>query len=417
MTDVAIIGCGTAGGAAALFLARAGHRVVVFERVPDPGPVGAGIVLQPTGQAVLARLGLEASVIARGARIDGLTCETDRGHKIVDLDYSMVGRELFGLGTHRGSLFATLFEAAKREVEVRCGIGIDSLRRGLRGVTLIDDRGAAHGPFDLVVVADGARSRLREDVPEIAHTARRYPWGALWFLADDPERIFRERLLQIVQGNAHMLGFLPTGLAADDAVPVTSIYWSIRADRVDAFRRRGVEYFKESVRTMLGSDRAEPLLAQIFESDQLLYASYNDVQMYPWAHDRVIFVGDAAHAMSPQLGQGCNLALLDALTLAECMHAFPADVLRALAAYSHRRRAHLAVYTQATRWLTPFFQGDVALLGELRDLFMPLAGRLPFVRAMMTRSMAGVLGGWFGGVMALPARESLVPGLPAAARG
>jgi len=52
---IGVIRCGTAGAAAALFLARAGHDVRVFERVAEPGPVGAGIV-QPSGQAVLARL-------------------------------------------------------------------------------------------------------------------------------------------------------------------------------------------------------------------------------------------------------------------------------------------------------------------------------------------------------------------------
>jgi 2-polyprenyl-6-methoxyphenol hydroxylase-like FAD-dependent oxidoreductase len=55
---IGVIGCGTAGAAAALFLARAGHDVRVFERVADPKPVGAGIIVQPSGQAVLARLGL-----------------------------------------------------------------------------------------------------------------------------------------------------------------------------------------------------------------------------------------------------------------------------------------------------------------------------------------------------------------------
>ena len=70
--DIGIVGCGTAGAAASLFLARAGHRVTVYERVADPGPVGAGITLQPTGQMVLARLGLLAPILERAARIDRL---------------------------------------------------------------------------------------------------------------------------------------------------------------------------------------------------------------------------------------------------------------------------------------------------------------------------------------------------------
>ena len=63
--DIAVIGCGTAGGAAALFLARAGYRVSVFEAVKDSGPVGAGIMVQPIGMRVLARLGLLERILER----------------------------------------------------------------------------------------------------------------------------------------------------------------------------------------------------------------------------------------------------------------------------------------------------------------------------------------------------------------
>ncbi|HZV38806.1 MAG TPA: NAD(P)-binding protein, partial [Pseudoxanthomonas sp.] len=56
--DIAIVGYGTGGQAAALLLQRDGHRVRVFERVPDPGPVGAGFLLQPTGLQALWRMGL-----------------------------------------------------------------------------------------------------------------------------------------------------------------------------------------------------------------------------------------------------------------------------------------------------------------------------------------------------------------------
>jgi 2-polyprenyl-6-methoxyphenol hydroxylase-like FAD-dependent oxidoreductase len=60
--DIAIVGCGPSGMAAALFLSRAGHRITVFERFDAPRPVGAGLLLQPTGLAVLGRLGLLAKV-------------------------------------------------------------------------------------------------------------------------------------------------------------------------------------------------------------------------------------------------------------------------------------------------------------------------------------------------------------------
>jgi len=58
---IAVVGAGTAGAAVGALLVRAGHTVTVFERVADPQPVGAGITLQPTGQATLVRLGLPTS--------------------------------------------------------------------------------------------------------------------------------------------------------------------------------------------------------------------------------------------------------------------------------------------------------------------------------------------------------------------
>src|SRR6188508_2466890 len=122
--DVGIIGCGTAGPAAALLLARAGHRVTVYERVAEPGPVGAGILLQPTGQAVLARLGLLERVRARAAPVDRLLCQRTGGRAVVDLRYAEIGAAV-GLGIHRGVLFQALFDALSAEEGVRLELGFD----------------------------------------------------------------------------------------------------------------------------------------------------------------------------------------------------------------------------------------------------------------------------------------------------
>src|SRR6185436_18260668 len=116
---------------------------------------------------------------------------------------------------------------------------------------------------------------------------------------------------------------------------------------------------------------------------------YKDVAMKRWHEDDVVFLGDAAHATSPQLGQGANLALWDALVLADCLAAAPA-VRDGLIAYTAARRRHLGYYQFATRRLTPFFQGDSRFLGWIRDVFFPTSRWLGFLRRKMVRTMAGL---------------------------
>jgi 2-polyprenyl-6-methoxyphenol hydroxylase-like FAD-dependent oxidoreductase len=110
----------------------------------------------------------------------------------------------------------------------------------------------------------------------------------------------------------------------------------------------------------------------------------------------VVYLGDAAHATSPQLGQGCNLALWDAMVLADVLASEERDLAAALDRYSRARADHLAFYQLATRLLTPFFQGDEPLLGALRDVAMPLMTRVPIANRIMTLSMLGVIDGFAG---------------------
>ena len=393
--DVGVVGAGFAGSAAALFLHRAGHRVTVYEAVEDPAPVGAGILIQPTGMAVIARLGLLHPVRAHGAVVDRLRCVTRGGRTLFDLPYGELRGGLHGLGLHRGVLFQVLFDQARAEgVPIRLGVHVAEIEEG----HVVDAAGERHGPHDLVVVADGARSQIRAaDFPTVLDAP--YPWGALWCVAEDPERVFARELFQVVDGTETMLGFLPTGFAPDGTTPLTSFFWSLRGDAEPRWRRamqlHGLHRFKDVVRAL--EPRSAPLLDQLADHGALLFAAYRDVRMRRWHHQaegtRVVFIGDAAHAMSPQLGQGSNLALYDAMGLADGL-AGASSLAEGLQAYQRARESHLRFYGRINRWLTPFFQSRGRALGGLRDALFPVVTRLPWLRRQMVQVMAGVRRGF-----------------------
>jgi 2-polyprenyl-6-methoxyphenol hydroxylase-like FAD-dependent oxidoreductase len=394
--DVGVIGCGTAGPAAALFLTRAGHRVTLYERVEAPRPVGAGIILQPTGQAVLARLGLADEVIARGARLDKLRVVRHEAGPLLELAYADVDPTLFGVGLHRGVLFQALFRAAQREgIPLELGASCDRLERSRDKYVIVDEHGVRRGAHDLIVLADGARSRLRDELG-LLRRAEPYPWGALWFVAKDPEGVFTSELYQVVRGTRGMLGLLPTGLGPeegrdDDHIAEVSLYWSLAAREVETWRANGFEAWKDEIRAMV--PEAGFVLDAIRDPDDVLFSAYHDVVMGPWHTRGIVALGDAAHAMSPQLGQGANLALWDAMVLADSLEAERGDVVRALDRYSRTRRDHLGYYQLVTRALTPFFQSDHDFLGTLRDLFMPVMNRVGFFNRAMVLGMCGTADG------------------------
>lgn len=407
---VGIVGAGTAGTAAGLLLARAGHQVTIYEKVPDPGPVGAGIVLQPTGQAVLGRLGLLAGVLERGARIDRLRCITGTGAEVFDLDYRPLGPERFGLGLHRGVLFQTLLGAARAQdgLTVRCGVDIHEAHDDLDAVTLQAATGEDLGPHDLVVIADGARSQLRNR-GRVPYTERPYAWGALWSVAEDRDQVYAEELLQIVRDTRSMLGLLPTGRGPEpDSPPQVSLFFSLRADRLADFRAGDLWAWKQ--RVLRDDPRAGFVLDQVHDAEQLVFAQYRHVAMPRWHGQRIVLLGDAAHAMSPQLGQGCNLALVDAVVLADVIATAPSPRV-AVAEYTRTRRAHLRYYQLATRGLTPLFQSDHDWLGVLRDRLMPIAARIPWIRRQMCLSMAGHMRGVLRTPLSLPGLSG-EPALP-----
>ncbi|MEA2847359.1 MAG: FAD-dependent urate hydroxylase [Rhodospirillaceae bacterium] len=379
---VGVVGCGVAGQAASILLADAGHAVTVFERFAEPRPIGAGLLLQPTGLAVLRELGLADEAMAQGARVVGLEGRTQRGRSVLGLRYADLHPKAFGLGIRRSALFDLLHARLSRSpAKLVTGAEIVDVAQG----SVVDKQGVRHGPFDLVVIADGAHSALRARLMPAAR-APLYPWGCVWTTVPDLAGLGAAGLLrQRVHGTTVMMGLLPVGQGQ------MTMFWSLPVESLAPGQSIDLRTWRRTAGALW--PEAAAMVDYAAAADDFTRATYRHVALPRWNDGPVLFIGDAAHGTSPQLGQGANLGLLDAHALF-CALSESDDLAAALAVFARRRSSTVRFYRQASHLLTPFFQSRLAPLGWLRDAFMGVGCHLPGMRPLMGSTLAGTRRGW-----------------------
>ena len=381
--DIAIAGAGIGGLASATFLARVGHRVTVFDQFDSPEPIGAGLMLQETGLAVLAELGLRTRMEALGAPIDRLYGLTQpSGRTVLDVRYKALNSELKGLGVLRSAIFDLLLEAA---IEAGAELVPNTEIASHDDRYLVTESGGRLGPFDLVIDALGVRSPLSSD-PKTS-----LPFGALWATLPWPKggpfdaTALEQRYLAARQ----MTGVMASGSAGEGQPETATYFWSLRVDDEAAWRSRPLEEWKTEAQRLWPETKI--LLDQITSHDQLAFARYRHRTHPRPVEGRLVHIGDAWHAASPQLGQGANMALLDAFALAIAME-MHADIDAALAAYVKLRRLHVRIYQLMTWMFTPVYQSDARFLPVLRDWLAAPLSRVPPAPMLLAAMVSGAVG-------------------------
>lgn len=383
---IGVVGFGVAGATVSTLLTRAGHEVTLFEQAPQVGPVGAGILLQPSGQAVLRMLGLLDRVAASGEVIERLRAFNHHGVRLVDMPYELLGPGVCAYGLHRGDLFEVLHEQVRSEkIEVHLGKEMRAVHQDGTVVTLADANGRPYGPFDFVLGCDGARSKLRRSSP-LSQGTYEYGYGALWLIGRCTA--VERRLHQVVRGTTQLLGLLPMGGGR------CSLFWLLHRRDRDQVLRGSVANWKDQVLRLC--PLAEEMFDGLTDFQRVLYTSYQHTWLPRGHDDNVLFLGDAGHAMSPHLGQGVNLALIDALVFVDALSK-TRNHREAFRTFRRRRAAHLRFYRWLSFGLTPFFQGGGPLLGWGRDLALPLFPYIPWIKRQMALTMAGLKSGFLFG--------------------
>ena len=389
---IAITGCAPAGLAAALMLFEDGHDVVMFERFETPRPVGSGIILQPTGLAVMRELGLDDEIHKFGKRIDLMHgVAMPAGKEVLNVNYSMLGQGFHGLAVHRAALFDVLYAAVcSRDIKVNTGVDVAEISVAGDNASVLDGDQQQHGVFDFVIDASGARTRLHKYSPSRVRR-RELAYGALWGSFDWPGSTFNENTLAQRYVGAHtMIGVLPIGrhfAAANDQV---AFFWSIKTGAYERWRHEGLDSWKRKVHAIW--PETDVILERITDTSQMALAEYGHSTMRQPYGDKIVFLGDAAHSTSPQLGQGANMALLDAWSIAAALRD-ARDVDAAMRLYARNRRWHVRAFQLSSLALTPFYQSDSRVLAALRDLLFHPVSKLPVARRIVAGLISGMLAG------------------------
>ena len=314
--DILIIGAGIGGLTTALALGRAGLPVRVFEAAPALGEVGAGLTLAANASAVLQQLGLgpvldEFAVIpARGAvmhyRSERLLVDIPRGAATMHhgAPYCQI---------HRADLHGGLIESLNEQPAVRIELGkaLTSMSQNETSVTAhFSDDSSASGA--LLIGCDGIRSATRRQL--FGDESPRFTGYVAWRGLIPIERLDAASIVPdsaVWQGPGHFLtrykirrGELLNYVAIARAGQWTDEGWSVRSS-VDEVLAEFAD-FNARARTMIAATPADGLYKWgIFDREPLPH----------WTEGRITLLGDAAHPMTPFLGQGAAMAIEDAMIL------------------------------------------------------------------------------------------------------
>lgn len=352
--NVVVVGGGIGGAAAALLFARAGARVILLEKVAEPRAVGAGIALAPNGLAVLEGLGLGPELERVGCRVATGRLADGRGRSLIEPK----GQPRVVV-LRRSELQELLYDALGRErgLERRLGAEVEATRP--EGVVRVAGQ-EIHA--DLIVGADGVHSKVRES-------------GG-----------FRARVertgISYVRGLVHREvarseeAWTAAGLFGSFAVRNGTYFFASlgSAECRRALAERDLDGLREAWAEAYPP--AAEILAGVGRFDDLLVNEVSRVRCERFVSGKIALLGDAAHAMPPNLGQGANSALVDAVVLVAELRA-AAELGEGLERYDRRRRPKVErVATTAAR-LGHIAEWRHPLARWLRDrLLMPAAAAL-----------------------------------------
>lgn len=357
-----IVGGGIGGLCAAVALQKKGIEVLVFEQAPELKEVGAGLSIAPNGMQVLKRLELVEEIISKGITIDSASITDSRGKSISTVDNTVFKRK-FGyapVAIHRFTLQHILLKQLP-EHQVLAGKKFARYQETENGIEAHFEDGSVY-QGDFLIGADGIKSGVRKQL--LGEVQLRYSGQTCWrgiaemTLPTDEKNTFQEIWM-------NRAGLRSAYVQINDH----QVYWYVTICSAPGGHEESDKtktYLKE-----LTKDVASRIHEVIDHTNDTLIIrnDLNDfLPMETWSKGKVVLIGDAAHATTPNLGQGANQAMESAYYLAECL-AGSLGIQAAFRQYQNTRKpkAHLVTkrswqFGKISNFSSPFMMALVKTL-------------------------------------------------------
>jgi 2-polyprenyl-6-methoxyphenol hydroxylase-like FAD-dependent oxidoreductase len=333
-----IVGAGISGLSTGVGLRRAGAEVTVFERGRGLASVqaGGGMHLWNNAMSALQRMGIAERVESVGEGVDHFSWYTNHGRLMGSGDVTELTRRVGApaVGLTRADLHSALTAAAGDDM-IQFGSELTGFEADATGVTvrLADGR---EERADVLIGADGIKSKVREQLQGEAEP--RYSGVVVCqAVAKSDQQLIPPRVYGMLWGRGTRFGYYPVNGGA--------FWYLLVAAPKDLFADPASRREKIAKYIAGWADPVPRLLETSTDADLIPGNIVDREPAKKWGEGRVTMVGDAAHAMTPFLGQGGGQGIEDAAVLTECLKG-ATDLPRALRAYENMRRGRTADITR-----------------------------------------------------------------------
>jgi 2-polyprenyl-6-methoxyphenol hydroxylase-like FAD-dependent oxidoreductase len=354
-----ILGGGIAGLTAAIALKRIGVQAFVYEAAPQIRAVGAGLVLAANAIKAFKKLGIDQAVMAEGRLLDAFSIKDERG-SIITQTNSLASSEKYGADNftiHRANLHRVLMSfLSPEEVQTnKCCINFERKQDKI----LLQFSDGSSGIADYLIAADGIHSAVRHKLQPGAKV--RYAGYTCWrSVIANPSRDLNETTE--TWGSQGRFGIAP--LAHDQ------LYWfaCMKARPNDA---RLQHFTVKDLLSQFGRYHDPiPDILRRTKNEDLIWNDIADLAPLPrYAFGNILLIGDAAHATTPNMGQGACQAIEDAVILADEIER-DASIPDAFRAFEMRRMARTHYVVRQSRLLGNIAQVQNKYVGAFRNALL-----------------------------------------------